>query len=82
MNNEQVKALIEQGMDAVEVLVEGGDGKFQVTIVSGQFDGLSLVKKQQLVYSCLNDNIRDGSIHAVSMNTFTPAEWEKQKLFQ
>jgi acid stress-induced BolA-like protein IbaG/YrbA len=40
------------------------------------FEGLRPVKKQQLVYAALSDRIADGSIHAVNIRTFTPAEWQ------
>ncbi len=53
----------------------------QLTIVSEAFAGLSPVKKQQLVYQCLNPLIADGTLHAVNMKTLTPEEWEKAKRF-
>lgn len=75
MDAEQVKALVEAGFDDADVTVQGGGGKFQVRVVSPAFVGLTTVRKQQLVYACLNDAIGDGSIHAVEMATLTPEEW-------
>jgi acid stress-induced BolA-like protein IbaG/YrbA len=43
-------------------------------LVSEAFSGLSRVKRQQLVYSFLNEKINSGEIHAVSMKCLTPEE--------
>lgn len=77
MTPEQVKALIEAGISGAEVAVEGGGDRFDVRVVAPAFEGLTLVRKQLLVNACLKDCFADGSIHAINMKTFTPAEWEK-----
>jgi acid stress-induced BolA-like protein IbaG/YrbA len=41
------------------------------------FGGLSPVKKQQLVYGCLTDQIADGSIHALGIKTYTQDQWQR-----
>ena len=66
-------ALQAQFPDAViELAAEGNH--LHVSIVSEQFDGLSTVKRQQVVYGALNDFIASGEVHAVHMKTFTPLE--------
>lgn len=56
-------------------LVVDGDGRhFFATIVSVQFEGLSRVRRHQVVYAALGDRMRE-EIHALSMKTLTPAEW-------
>ncbi len=52
---------------------------FQITVVGDLFSGMSPVKKQQAVYACLNEQIASGAIHAVSIKTFTPEQWEAQQ---
>jgi acid stress-induced BolA-like protein IbaG/YrbA len=74
---ESIKSAIEAGVacDWVEV---GGDGRhFQALIVSNAFEGLSKVRRHQLVYGALGDRMRD-EIHALSMTTLTPAEWTQR----
>ncbi len=73
---------VRQGIDAglacehLEVL---GDGQhFEAVIVSAAFDGKSRVQRHQLVYSALGDRMRQ-EIHALSMRTMTPAEWQAAK---
>lgn len=45
-----------------------------IDVISDRFEGLSPVKKQQLVYSVLQDLIASGAVHAVHLKTLTPAE--------
>ena len=53
-----------------------GDGQhFEAIIVSATFEGKNRVQRHQLVYSALGDRMRQ-EIHALSMRTLTPAEWE------
>lgn len=77
MDAEQVKALVEAGINDADVAVEGSGDRFLIRVVSDAFTGLMPVKKQQLVYGCINQHIADGTIHAVSIKTFTRAEWDK-----
>ncbi len=79
MQPEDLKSLITAHLSDTEVFAEGGSGKFQVTVIGNCFEGLSPVKKQQLVYSALNKQIADGSIHAVTIKTFTPQQWQAQQ---
>ena len=41
----------------------GGGDHFHVTVVSGQFEGLSLVEQHRLVYAALAEPLADGTIH-------------------
>lgn len=81
MDIQTLKSLVESSISGAEALVEGGDGKFQLTVISADFEGLSPVKKQQLVYGCLNEYIVSGEVHAVSMQTLTPDQWKQQQKF-
>ena len=51
----EVINLIKQKIVDSEVYVENlkGNDHLQVTVISSEFNGLSLVKQHQLVYSCL-----------------------------
>ena len=55
-----------------------GDGQhFQALVVSPAFAGKSRVQRHQLVYAALGDRMRE-EIHALSMRTLTPEEWQKE----
>lgn len=56
----------------VEARLEGNHA--HLTVVSEAFEGVSPVKKQQMVYAALQDAIASGAIHAVHMTTLTPSE--------
>ena len=74
MESSQILALLEAKFPGCKFSVEGGDGKFMVKAVGDAFDGLNAVKRQQAIYSVLNDHINSGAIHAVTMRLSTPAE--------
>jgi len=49
-----------------------------ILIVSAQFEGKSLVQRQQMVYKILNNDLTSGILHSVRMKCFTPQQWEKK----
>ena len=53
----------------------GSESHFKVTIVSEQFNGKMLVARHRMINQLLADELA-GSIHALSMHTYTPAEWQ------
>ena len=67
-------------LDGVEYVQVSGDGyHYQLIIVSDVFLGKSKVARQQWVYAQLKNDITTGSLHALSMQTWTKNEWEKQR---
>ena len=77
VNPEQVKAYIEQGLECEFVSVAGDGRHFEAVIVSAAFDGKNKVQQHQIVYRALGDRMRE-EIHALSMQTYTPADWAKR----
>ena len=49
-----------------------GNDHLQVTVISSEFNGLSLVKQHQLVYSALKEELASEAIHALALKTETP----------
>ena len=72
--NEVIK-LIRQKIANSEVLVENlkGNDHLQVTVISSEFNGLSLVRQHQLVYSALKEELASEAIHALALKTETPS---------
>ena len=56
----------------------GSESHFKVTIVSDQFNGKMLVARHREINKLLAVELA-GSIHALSMHTFTPEEWQEKK---
>ncbi len=79
MQCEDIRKLIESGIPDSLVEVEGDDGThFGAIIVSEEFDGKSMVQQHQLVYKALGEKM-GSDIHALSIQTYTPGEWEAKK---
>ncbi len=75
MTAEQIKALIAAGL-ACQHLELSGDGQhWYATIVSSEFEGLRAIRRHQRVYATLGGKVDSGEVHALSMQTYTPAEW-------
>lgn len=75
MQADEVKQILEQQLEGCTAYTTGEGCDFQVTVVGEAFAGLTPVKKQQLVYGCLTDQIASGAIHAVTIKTYTPEQW-------
>ena len=69
-----IEAALREALPGCELELMPDGNKLGLRIVSDAFDGLSRVKRQQKIYALLDDRIRSGEIHAVSMVTRTPAE--------
>jgi stress-induced morphogen len=66
-------AILKEIPDA-EVEIESSDGRhFSARIVSGSFAGLTAVERHRRVYRALGGQV-GGAIHALSLETLTPAE--------
>ncbi|KXS17405.1 bola-like protein [Gonapodya prolifera JEL478] len=50
---------------------------FSVTVVSEEFAGKPMVKRHQLIYSLLDEELKVKGLHALGLTTKTPDEWEK-----
>jgi acid stress-induced BolA-like protein IbaG/YrbA len=73
---ELVKSYIAAGLDCTHIEVEGDGQHFTAVIVSGAFAGKRPIQRHQLVYVALGDRMRE-EIHALSMKTLTPEEFQK-----
>jgi len=72
---DEVRRFITDGLACEHVEIEGDGRHFFATIVAAEFEGRSRVARHQRVYAALGDRMRE-QIHALSMKTLTPAEWQ------
>lgn len=73
---DQVRSAIQQALPDARVEVEdltGGGDHLQVKVVSQAFAGLSRVKQHQMVYGALRGELASEAIHALAVQTDTPA---------
>lgn len=77
MNTEDIKQLIESDIPDCQVIIEGDDGvHFQAIIVAEEFADKNTIQQHQRVYKALGSKMGN-EIHALSMKTLTPAEWQE-----
>jgi BolA protein len=69
-----IEVIDESHLHAGHVGARDGAGHYRAVLVSDRFEGLSRVKRQQLVFGLLEGEMGP-EIHALSMQTLTPAEW-------
>ena len=55
----------------------GSESHFKLVIVTDKFEGKPLVRRHQLVNGILAEELKE-NIHALSMETLTPAEWQRR----
>lgn len=57
----------------------GSETHFKVVVVSALFEGMSAVKRHQLVYGVLAEELAkkpsQGGLHALAITSRTPTEW-------
>ena len=75
---ESIKQSITAGLACAHVEVAGDGTHWEALVVSPAFDGLSRIKQHQLVYAAMGDRMRE-EVHALSMQTLTPAQWEARR---
>ena len=75
---ESIKQSIAAGLACEHVEVAGDGTHWEALVVSPAFAGLSRIKQHQLVYAAMGDRMRE-EVHALSMQTLTPAQWEARR---
>ena len=71
----EIQHLIEQGLPCETVIIEGEDGvHFSGIVVSASFEGQLRVRQHQAVYATLG-KLMGNEIHALQLQTYTPAQW-------
>lgn len=75
---QDIQTWLTDAMDLTHIEVEGDGQHFFAVIVSTEFEQKNAIKRHQCVYGALGDKMVD-TIHALSMKTMTPDEWEKSK---
>ncbi|SFH67211.1 BolA family protein [Modicisalibacter xianhensis] len=77
MQPNDVKALLESRIEGCDFYIQGEGCNFQVVAVGDVFESLGPVKRQQLIYGALSEEIASGALHAISIKTYTPAQWQQ-----
>ncbi len=58
--------------------LRGGDHILAI-IVSPDFEGKALIEQHKFIYQILDNELKSNAIHALTLKTYTPVQWEKIK---
>ena len=78
MTAQELQALIAAGLPCDHLEVQGDGRHWYATLVSSEFEGKRLIQRHQRVYATLGTRMQTDEVHALSMKTYTPAEWQAQ----
>ena len=70
----EIQNLLNEQLPNCNIEVECSNGHFDIYAIGEIFLGLNSVKRQQLVYKIINEYIKNGTIHAVSIRASTVDE--------
>ena len=77
MDESDIKQLIEAGVPGATAHVEGDGRHFHAVVVSAAFAGLTRIRQHRLVYDTLRASFDSEALHALSIETRTPAQWSE-----
>jgi acid stress-induced BolA-like protein IbaG/YrbA len=74
---QELQDLIGAGLPCAHLQVQGDGRHWYATLVSAEFEGKRLIQRHQRVYATLGNRMVTDEVHALSMRTYSPSEWEK-----
>ena len=74
MDKFKIKEIIESYLKGSIANVDGSEGKYTAKIIYDGFDNLNTVGRHKIVYKTLDEYIKSGELHAISMETLTTNE--------
>ena len=69
---DDVKSRVTAAFPDSRVTAVGDGGRMEITVESEAFEGVSRVKRQQLVYAAIDELIKGGELHAVTIVARVP----------
>jgi acid stress-induced BolA-like protein IbaG/YrbA len=76
MTAQELQTLIQASLRCEFIEVDGDGRHWAATIVSDEFEGKRAIARHQRVYATLGARMHTDEVHALSMKTYTPAEWK------
>lgn len=72
-----IKNILSSSFNDAQIEVSGSDSKYDVKIISDDFQGKNTIDRHKIIYSLLNQYIASGEIHALSIKSLTKNENEE-----
>lgn len=79
ITHSEVENLIVKDYPDAKIAIEGQGCDLSIRVVSERFAGLTMVKQHQGVMATLSEPLASGRLHAVTLKTFTPEQWQAQQ---
>lgn len=79
ISHSEVEALISADYPQAEIHIEGQGCDLTISVISDLFDGQTMIKQHQGVMATLAEPLATGRLHAVTLKTYTPAQWQPQQ---
>lgn len=79
MSAEDVKKLIEDGVEGAQAIISGEGCNLEAIVISDVFEGKTMLVEQKMVYATVNHLIQTGELHALGIKAYTKTEWEEEK---
>ena len=76
MNPEELENIIKEAFADGHVEVTGDGRHFSAVVVSQAFGGKNMIAQHRLVYAALGDRFDTEAVHALSLKTYTPEQWQ------
>ena len=77
MNAESIKHAIAAALPCEHLEVRGDGQHWFAIIVSPAFEGQRPLARHRQVYAAVGEHLQSDALHALSMQTYTPAEYGK-----
>ncbi len=72
METQAIVDLIKAGMPGADVEVTGDGRHFEAVVISPEFEGKSLIQRNRMVMSTVQQQIASDELHALSIKAYTP----------
>lgn len=79
MQQQDIEKLVREQLPDCDIQVQSDGNHYLVVAIGDCFEGLTPVKRQQLVYGTLQAQLADGTIHALTIKAYTPAQWTQRQ---
>lgn len=79
ITHSEVEALILGEYPDAKIAIEGQGCNLTMQVISERFVGQTMVKQHQGVMATLSEPLASGRLHAVTLKTFTPEQWQAQQ---
>ena len=70
----QIQTKLEQGIKHSSVTMTGDGCNCATTIISPDFEGMSLLARQKAILAVMSQEIQSGELHALTIKAYSPNE--------